>query len=325
MPVHKNTASAKNQLSKPIVLYDDLHSNVSYIMGGETNLDKELINFMIKNAKGLVSLCMEQNMAEHLNLFPIKKDKRSEDRKEFTASIDHTDCTTGISASERFYTIHALTREDAAARDFQRPGHVFPLISKPNKLLEREGIAEAALVAAKIKNLGAMAVVCDILNAQGDIASFPEVQQLAARHQIEIYRFSSLLSNQISSTSWIKVLNDEIVDSQHHIAVSEIKHTHYGETYKLYYNYHEIPVHREVVYYQPCQIGDLLNMATCSCSQHFIDYYEQLIKGDIGAIAFGNFHKPQAKEWKDWCIQNAFTQQVQKTADKKMTAVPVST
>ncbi len=48
----------------------------------------------------------------------------------FTVSIDHRLTKTGISAQERSFTIQALLNEESVSDDFQRPGHIFPLIAK---------------------------------------------------------------------------------------------------------------------------------------------------------------------------------------------------
>ena len=71
----------------------------------------------------------------------------------FTVSIDHVDTTTGISAAERSITAMKCVDEDAKPEDFRRPGHMFPLLAKPNGVLERNGHTEATVDLMKLSRI----------------------------------------------------------------------------------------------------------------------------------------------------------------------------
>ncbi|WP_054637296.1 3,4-dihydroxy-2-butanone-4-phosphate synthase [Thalassobacillus sp. C254] len=306
----------KSQFPKPIVLYDDLHSKVAYLLGGDKHLNEQMVNFMITEGKGLVYVCIEKDMAKRFNLNSLKKE--GEDHyKEFTVSVDHIDSTTGISAFERYQTIASFDNKMTEPKDFQRPGHVFPLISKPNKLLEREGIAEAALVAVKEKGLGKIATVCEILNKQGDIASFEEVKQLATYHNMEIFNFSSLLKIQALETTWLKVENEEVIDPAKGVSVLELKNDYLDERYKVYFNSLG-NMKMETIYYQPCHIGDLLNSTACSCLLHFKDYYEQLENGLIRTIVFGFTPERNVSKTKQGCVQQAVMREIERLIKERI-------
>ncbi|MCG9848658.1 3,4-dihydroxy-2-butanone-4-phosphate synthase, partial [Staphylococcus argenteus] len=64
---------------------------------------------------------------------------------QFTVSVDHIDTTTGISAFERTLTAKKLIDSNSIAKDFNRPGHLFPLVAQDKGVLARNGHTEAAV------------------------------------------------------------------------------------------------------------------------------------------------------------------------------------
>jgi len=95
----------------------------------------------------------------------------------FTASIDYVSITTGISAVERGLTIRKLTDENTVPSDFRRPRHVFPLISKDNGVLERNGHTEATVDLMKIANLKELGICVEIMSEDGNMMTKKELQK----------------------------------------------------------------------------------------------------------------------------------------------------
>jgi 3,4-dihydroxy 2-butanone 4-phosphate synthase/GTP cyclohydrolase II len=73
---------------------------------------------------------------------------------------------------------------DAAANEFKRPGHVFPLRARPGGTLERRGHTEAAVDLACLAGLPPVAVICEVLDADGAPARAAELAAFADDHRV---------------------------------------------------------------------------------------------------------------------------------------------
>lgn len=113
-----------------IVVDDEDRENEGDFIALAERATPEVINFMIKEGRGLVCLPITAERAEELDLQPMVSQNTDNHGTAFTVSIDHKDTTTGISAGERSMTIKAIMDPDAKPSDFRRPGHMFPLIAK---------------------------------------------------------------------------------------------------------------------------------------------------------------------------------------------------
>ncbi len=99
----------------------------------------------------------------------------------FTVSIDHVDTTTGISAAERSITAMKCVDEDAKPEDFRRPGHMFPLLAKPNGVLERNGHTESTVDLMKLAGLKECGLCCEIMRDDGTMMRTPELKEMAQK------------------------------------------------------------------------------------------------------------------------------------------------
>ena len=120
----------------------------------------ENVNFMATYGKGLICMPMSSKICSKLNLNQMVTDNTDNHETAFTVSVDHVKTTTGISAEERGITARACVSEDARPEDFRRPGHMFPLLSRPNGVLERNGHTEATVDLMKIAGLKECGLCC---------------------------------------------------------------------------------------------------------------------------------------------------------------------
>lgn len=158
---------------KPIVLVDDAQrENEGDLILPAERATPELVNLMVKDARGLICVSLTADRAKALQLEPMCVASSDPRRTAFTVSVDHISCTTGISAFERSATIRALAK-GAVAKDFMRPGHVFPLVAKAGGVLERPGHTEASVELARLAGYAPSAVICEIMADDGHMARLP--------------------------------------------------------------------------------------------------------------------------------------------------------
>lgn len=152
----------------------------------------ENVNFMAKYAKGLICMPMSIDLCRKL-MFPQMVTTNTDNHKTaFTVSIDHVDTTTGISAEERGYTARKCVDENARPEDFRRPGHMFPLMAKPNGVLERNGHTEATVDLMRLAGLKECGLCCEIMRDDGTMMRTPELIELAEKWDLKFISIKAL-------------------------------------------------------------------------------------------------------------------------------------
>ena len=152
----------------------------------------ENVNFMAKYAKGLICMPMSIDLCRKL-MFPQMVTTNTDNHETaFTVSIDHVDPTPGISAEERGYTARKCVDENARPEDFRRPGHMFPLMAKPNGVLERNGHTEATVDLMRLAGLKECGLCCEIMRDDGTMMRTPELIELAEKWDLKFISIKAL-------------------------------------------------------------------------------------------------------------------------------------
>ena len=145
------------------------------------------VNFMVTHARGMVCVPLTAERAAALDLPPMAQDNSALHSTAFTVSVDYRHgTTTGISAADRTATIVALADADAGAGDFARPGHMFPIVADPGGVHARPGHTEAAIELMRLAGCRPVAVICEIMAADGSMAGDAELLELARAHGLPV-------------------------------------------------------------------------------------------------------------------------------------------
>jgi len=128
-----------------IVVDDENRENEGDLVLAASKVTADRINYMIKNARGLVCVPIVRERLEQLGIPPMINHNEI-NRCMFSISVDYkVGTTTGISPADRATTVSALINENIKNEDFVKPGHLFPLIYKEGGVLSREGHTEASV------------------------------------------------------------------------------------------------------------------------------------------------------------------------------------
>lgn len=174
----------------------------------------DAINFMIKNARGLVCLPMEDKLIDKLNLPMMTQKNGAQYGTNFTVSIEAADgISTGISAADRAHTIQTAVSADVKAEDIVQPGHIFPLRAQKGGVLVRAGHTEAAVDLAKMAGLSGAGVICEILNDDGTMARMPELEKFAAEHGLKIGTIADLIEYRSRNESLLEEMGDTSINT----------------------------------------------------------------------------------------------------------------
>jgi 3,4-dihydroxy 2-butanone 4-phosphate synthase/GTP cyclohydrolase II len=145
------------------------------------------VNFMVKEARGILCAPMSEPWVERLGLKLMVTDNTAPHGTRFTESVDaRHGTTTGTSAYDRARTLRVLAAPRTRSDDLVRPGHVFPLHAIPGGVLRRAGHTEAAVDLCRLAGLRPVAAICEILADSGKMARMPELVRFARRHGLKI-------------------------------------------------------------------------------------------------------------------------------------------
>ena len=179
---------------KPVIIVDDeSRENEGDLVIAAEFATRETVNFIIKEARGL--LCTPMLEADLLRLGISQMVEKNTDNHEtaFTVSVDHMDTTTGISPEERAITMQKLIDPNAKPEDFRRPGHVFPLRYKEGGVLVRQGHTEASIDLCKLAGLYPVAAICEITNDEGYMSRMDDLIAFSKKHDLKIASVEALV------------------------------------------------------------------------------------------------------------------------------------
>lgn len=178
---------------KPVIIVDDENrENEGDVVIAAQFASQETINFMVKEARGIVCTPMRREALAHLDIGPMVTHNTDNHETAFTVSVDHVDTTTGVSPAERAYTMQKIIDPASKSEDFRRPGHVFPLIYKEGGVLVRNGHTEASLDLCRLAGLKEAAVICEITKDDGSMSRLPDLLAFAQKHDLKIASIADL-------------------------------------------------------------------------------------------------------------------------------------
>jgi len=178
-----------------VIADDEDRENEGDLMIAAEMVTPEVINFMATYARGLICLAMTGERLDQLQLGPMVLHNTANLGTAFTVSIDARvrGVTTGISSYDRAQTILAAVDPRTRPEDLARPGHVFPLRSRPDGVLERRGQTEASVDLARLAGLYHAAVICEIMNRDGSMARGSDLATFCSEHGLTIVTVDQLV------------------------------------------------------------------------------------------------------------------------------------
>jgi 3,4-dihydroxy 2-butanone 4-phosphate synthase/GTP cyclohydrolase II len=254
----------------------------------------EKINFLIRQACGLVCLALESNQVDRLGLPPMVSENESPRKTAFTVSIEAAKgVSTGISAADRAHTILVASDPNSSRQDVVAPGHIFPLRAAPGGVLERAGHTEGSIELCKLAGLRPAAVICEIINEDGSMARRPDLEAFSKKFNIPIVTIEDLIAHQAIHSNWLKPSRTADFPNRrqnsgiHRWKIQSFRNEINGAEHALIYtsNLDElvpsdaaplIRIHSE------CLTGDGLGSLRCDCGFQLENSMEQIAASPTG-------------------------------------------
>jgi len=274
---------------KPVIVVDDENrENEGDFIALAEKTTPEIINFMIKEGRGLVCVPITEERAAELDLPLMVHHNTDYHGTAFTVSVDHVSTTTGISAHERALTVQALIDPKTKPGDFRRPGHIFPLIARRGGVLRRAGHTEAAIDLAQMCGSYPAGVICEIIKEDGEMARVPDLRNIADQFGLKMITIEDMIRYRNEKEKLVRrevevnmptdfgmfraIAYTNVVDQKEHVALVK------GEIDP------EKPVMVRV--HSECLTGDVFHSHRCDCGPQLAAALSAIDKNGSGVLLY---------------------------------------
>jgi 3,4-dihydroxy 2-butanone 4-phosphate synthase / GTP cyclohydrolase II len=249
----------------------------------------EAVNFMTKEGRGLICLCLTEDRCDELSLRQMTDRNETPYGTAFTVSVEAREgVTTGISAPDRSRTIQVAIDPSSRPDDLVQPGHVFPLRARDGGVLVRAGQTEAAVDLARLAGLIPAGVVCEIMAEDGTMARVPDLIPYCERHGIKLVTVADLIE--------YRRHHEQMVERMTTVRLP----TGYGDftavafREKLTGKHHVALVHGEVDgaenvlvrVHSECLTGDVFHSLRCDCGEQLDQAMRQIASEECGVLLY---------------------------------------
>nr|WP_293838082.1 bifunctional 3,4-dihydroxy-2-butanone-4-phosphate synthase/GTP cyclohydrolase II [uncultured Arsenicibacter sp.] len=275
-----------------IVVDDEDRENEGDMICAAEKITPEMVNFMVKEGRGLMCVPLTQERCEELGLEMMVGNNTSVHTTPFTVSVDLLGhgCTTGISASDRSKTIQALADPTTDPNDLGRPGHIFPLKAAEGGVLRRTGHTEAAIDLAKLAGLKPAGVLIEVLNEDGTMARVPQLREMADRFGMKLVSIQDLIEYRLRQETMIRrEIGVDMPTIWGHFDLIAFKQIDTDETHlalvKGTWDADE-PVLVRV--HSSCVTGDIFGSCRCDCGGQLHAALEMVEREGKGVVIYMN-------------------------------------
>lgn len=188
-----------------VVVDDEDRENEGDLIIAAEKITPEDVNFMLKNARGVLCAPITNARCKELCLERQVEDNTSVLGTPFTVTVDKLEgCSTGVSIHDRAATIRALADPESRPETFGRPGHINPLYAQDRGVLQRAGHTEAAVDLARLAGLHPSAALMEIMSDDGSMARLPELRQRADEWGLKLISIRDLIAYRLNHDSLVE-------------------------------------------------------------------------------------------------------------------------
>ena len=189
-----------------VVVDDEDRENEGDLIIAAEKITPEDVNFMLKNARGVLCAPVTMDRCARLGLPKQVEDNTSVLGTPFTVTVDKLEgCSTGVSIQDRAATIRALADPASTPETFGRPGHINPLYAQDRGVLQRAGHTEAAVDLARLAGLQPAAALMEIMSDDGSMARLPELRRRADEWGLKLISIRDLIAFRLTHDSLVEI------------------------------------------------------------------------------------------------------------------------
>lgn len=274
-----------------IVVDDEDRENEGDLIMAAEKITPEDVNFMLKNARGVLCAPITQERCRELKLEKQVEDNTSMLGTPFTVTVDKLEgCSTGVSAADRSATLRALADPASVPETFGRPGHINPLYAQDRGVLQRAGHTEAAVDLCRLAGLEPAGVLMEIMNEDGTMARLPELRKHADEWGLKLVSIADLIAYRLQ--------NDSLVERGEEVDLP----TAYGHFHLIPFRQkdngleHVALIKGDVTGDEPvlvrvhssCATGDIFGSMRCECGEQLHKAMQAIDREGRGAVIYLN-------------------------------------
>ena len=272
-----------------IVVDDEDRENEGDLICAAEKITPEMVNFMLKYARGVLCAPITISRSEQLDLPRQVSENTSMLGTPFTITVDKLEgCTTGVSAHDRAATIQALADPASTPQTFGRPGHINPLYAQDNGVLRRSGHTEAAVDLCRLAGLYPAGALMEIMNDDGTMARMPELQAFARDHGLKIITIKDLIAYRLQQESLIEVgVEVDMPTENGHFRIIPFRQKSTGqEHFALIKGKWQDDEPILVRVHSSCMTGDILGSRRCDCGEQLHRAMQKIEQEGKGVIVY---------------------------------------
>lgn len=278
---------------KPVIVVDDedRENEGDFIVAAEF-ATPEIINFMVKEGRGLICCALTEERCAALQLSPMVTSNTSLHETAFTVSVDliSDDTTTGISAHDRSKTVLALVDPATKPEQLGRPGHIFPLRAVSGGVLRRAGHTEATVDLARLAGLQPGGALVEVMNEDGSMARLPQLMEIGARLGLKVISIKDLIDFRLRTDSLIEELVRVDMPTQFgHFTLVAFRESLTGAEHLALIKgtwEKDEPVLTRV--HSSCFTGDILLSLRCDCGEQLHNAMQMIEREGKGVVVYMN-------------------------------------
>ncbi|MBI4210388.1 MAG: bifunctional 3,4-dihydroxy-2-butanone-4-phosphate synthase/GTP cyclohydrolase II [Candidatus Diapherotrites archaeon] len=288
----ESAAKALRRGEMAVLVDDESRENEGDLVVAAEKATEKSLNFMARNARGLICVPIRSEKAAQLDLPKMTSHKDKFDTP-FTVSVDSARAGTGISIKDRLLTVKAILSEKSGPESLRRPGHVFPLVAREGGTLHRAGHTEAAVDLLQAAGMKPVGVICEIMNDDGSMARLPELRKFARKHRMRIVSVKDIIRHRMREGLAVKAVARtrlptkfgtftaygylDLADGREYVAL--VKGKVKGKKAVL------VRVH------SACLTGDVFHSMRCDCNEQLHLALERIEKEGRGVLLYIPHHE----------------------------------
>jgi len=272
-----------------IVVDDEDRENEGDMIFSAQKSTPQLVNFLVKYARGLICVPMEKNRLDELGIEMMTSDNTARHETAFTISVDYLIGTsTGISAFDRHKTIKALIEKRTVPATLGKPGHIFPLKAEAGGVLKRAGHTEAAVDIAKLAGHYPAGVLCEVLKENGEMARLPELLEIAKKFDLKIISIRDLIQYRLRQGILVHQLVDANLPSKFGNFNIIIYKSNVDEKEHIALVKGNVKVKKPVLVrvHSECMTGDIFGSMRCDCREQLTKSMQMIEKEGTGVVLY---------------------------------------
>lgn len=275
-----------------VVIADDEHrENEGDLVCAADAVTPEMINFMAQYGRGLICVTMTAQDLARLGIADMRHagDEGVPIRTAFMESVDAKEgITTGISAADRAHTVRVMADPGSSAVDLVRPGHLFPIKAHPKGVLGRGGHTEASVDLARLSGRRPAGLICEIMNADGEMARLPDLVAFAREHGLKICSVARLIEYRQEREGDVVCEGEVVLPTVHGEFVCRIYRSSFDDKEHLALVKGDVSgVEAPLVrVHSECLTGDVLHSMRCDCGDQLEECMRRVQEEGAGVVLY---------------------------------------